>query len=114
MVIAVSQYDHYLNALLTKWHSGALSVDNVGVMSNHKACEAMTRFYELPFHHWPVSAEMDLTVSDLTTRPHARGVKVIGATAHYVTPDLDEGPIIVGGSLNRSSGHCPADGAHWT
>ncbi len=32
------------------------------------------------------------------TRPyhqaHARGVKLIGATAHYVTPDLDEGPII--------------------
>ncbi|ARP88791.1 formyltetrahydrofolate deformylase [Bordetella genomosp. 9] len=25
---------------------------------------------------------------------HQRGVKIIGATAHYVTPDLDEGPII--------------------
>jgi formyltetrahydrofolate deformylase len=25
---------------------------------------------------------------------HARGVKVIGVTAHYVTEDLDEGPII--------------------
>lgn len=25
---------------------------------------------------------------------HARGVKLIGATAHYVTTDLDEGPII--------------------
>src|ERR1700683_5390926 len=25
---------------------------------------------------------------------HARGVKLVGATAHYVTPDLDEGPII--------------------
>ncbi|XPP27711.1 MAG: formyltetrahydrofolate deformylase [Leucobacter sp.] len=25
---------------------------------------------------------------------HARGVKVIGATAHFVTTDLDEGPII--------------------
>jgi formyltetrahydrofolate deformylase len=25
---------------------------------------------------------------------HGRGVKVIGATAHYVTADLDEGPII--------------------
>ncbi len=25
---------------------------------------------------------------------HARGVKIIGATAHYVTCDLDEGPII--------------------
>ncbi len=27
-------------------------------------------------------------------RAHARGVKLIGATAHYVTADLDEGPII--------------------
>ena len=26
---------------------------------------------------------------------HARGVKMIGATAHYVTADLDEGPIIL-------------------
>ena len=25
---------------------------------------------------------------------HARGVKLIGATSHYVTPDLDQGPII--------------------
>jgi formyltetrahydrofolate deformylase len=25
---------------------------------------------------------------------HARGVKTIGATAHFVTPELDEGPII--------------------
>lgn len=25
---------------------------------------------------------------------HRRGVKIIGATAHYVTPDLDAGPII--------------------
>lgn len=25
---------------------------------------------------------------------HRRGVKLIGTTAHYVTPDLDEGPII--------------------
>mgnify|MGYP001818999236 FL=1 len=27
-------------------------------------------------------------------RAYARGVKIIGATAHYVTEDLDEGPII--------------------
>ena len=25
---------------------------------------------------------------------HERGVKIIGATSHYVTADLDEGPII--------------------
>jgi formyltetrahydrofolate deformylase len=28
------------------------------------------------------------------TQAHARGVKLIGATAHYITADLDEGPII--------------------
>ncbi|WP_407049962.1 formyltetrahydrofolate deformylase [Methyloraptor flagellatus] len=28
------------------------------------------------------------------SRAHERGVKLIGATAHYVTTDLDEGPII--------------------
>ena len=29
-----------------------------------------------------------------------RGVKVIGATAHYVTPDLDEGPLLSQKLLN--------------
>lgn len=28
------------------------------------------------------------------SQAHRRGVKLIGATAHYVTPDLDEGPIV--------------------
>ncbi len=28
------------------------------------------------------------------SQAHLRGVKIVGATAHYVTPDLDEGPII--------------------
>jgi formyltetrahydrofolate deformylase len=27
-------------------------------------------------------------------RAHERGVKIIGATAHYITQDLDQGPII--------------------
>ncbi|MBI4735446.1 MAG: hypothetical protein HY766_05205, partial [candidate division NC10 bacterium] len=27
-------------------------------------------------------------------RAYERGVKIIGATAHYVTPELDQGPII--------------------
>src|SRR6202042_953972 len=29
------------------------------------------------------------------TQAFDRGVKMIGATAHYVTEDLDEGPIVV-------------------
>jgi formyltetrahydrofolate deformylase len=32
--------------------------------------------------------------SDPYARAHERGVKIIGATAHYVTADLDAGPII--------------------
>ncbi len=31
------------------------------------------------------------------SQAHARGVKLIGATAHFVTADLDEGPIITQG-----------------
>ena len=38
---------------------------------------------------------------------HARGVKIIGATAHYVTSDLDEGPIIEQGVERVSHAHTP-------
>lgn len=42
------------------------------------------------------------------TQAHARGVKIIGATAHYVTSDLDEGPIIEQGVERVSHAHTPA------
>lgn len=145
VLLAVSKYDHCLNAILTKWRSGALAIDIAGVVSNHEDARSIVEFYELPFHYLPVtkqtkasqeaeikqlmqSADIDLLVlarymqilsqgfceenygriinihhSFLPgfkgARPyhqaHERGVKVIGATAHFVTPDLDEGPIIV-------------------
>ena len=38
---------------------------------------------------------------------HARGVKLIGATAHYVTADLDEGPIIEQDVQRVSHAHTP-------
>jgi formyltetrahydrofolate deformylase len=37
----------------------------------------------------------------------ARGVKIIGATAHYVTTDLDEGPIIEQDVQRVNHGHAP-------
>lgn len=40
---------------------------------------------------------------------HARGVKIIGATAHYVTSDLDEGPIIEQATARISHHHTPQD-----
>jgi formyltetrahydrofolate deformylase len=36
-----------------------------------------------------------------------RGVKLIGATAHYVTPELDEGPIIDQDVARVSHAHTP-------
>ena len=40
---------------------------------------------------------------------YRRGVKLIGATAHYVTEDLDEGPIIEQGVTRVSHRHGPMD-----
>ena len=40
---------------------------------------------------------------------HARGVKMIGATAHYVTADLDEGPIITQVTEAIDHSFTPAD-----
>ena len=40
---------------------------------------------------------------------HTRGVKLIGATAHYVTADLDEGPIIEQDVERISHNDSPAD-----
>jgi formyltetrahydrofolate deformylase len=40
---------------------------------------------------------------------HARGVKMIGATAHFVTADLDEGPIIVQDVEHISHADTPDD-----
>lgn len=43
------------------------------------------------------------------TQAHARGVKLIGATAHYVTADLDEGPIIEQNAERISHRDTPGD-----
>ena len=40
---------------------------------------------------------------------HARGVKLVGATAHYVTADLDEGPIIDQDVVRVDHSHRPAE-----
>jgi formyltetrahydrofolate deformylase len=59
------------------------------ILSN-RLCEALTG-RAINIHH-------SFLPSFKGARPyhqaHARGVKIIGATAHYVTADLDEGPII--------------------
>ncbi|MFJ8593934.1 formyltetrahydrofolate deformylase [Streptomyces sp. NPDC093598] len=40
---------------------------------------------------------------------HERGVKLVGATAHYVTADLDEGPIIAQEVIDVDHSHTPEE-----
>lgn len=144
VLIAVSQWGHCLNNLLNSWKHGSLPVEIVGVVSNHTDMQALTEWYDLPFHYLPVTREtkaeqeakmlqvmsssdadllvlaryMQILSDDLCQQlegrainihhsflpgfkgakpyhqAYDRGVKLIGATAHYVTAELDEGPII--------------------
>lgn len=144
VLLAVSRHGHCLNDILLRWENGVLPADIVGVISNHDAMRSLTKWYGLPFHHLPLTAEtkpqqeariaelMDEHRVDLLglarymqilspqlceqfpgriinihhsflpgfkgadpyRQAYERGVKIIGATAHYVTADLDEGPII--------------------
>jgi formyltetrahydrofolate deformylase len=145
VLLLASRFDHCLVDLLYRWRIGELSMDVVGVVSNHpRETYNSADLGELPFHHLPITKEtkpaqeaqikaiveatgaelvvlaryMQILSDDLAAwlagrcinihhsflpgfkgaRPyhqaHARGVKLIGATAHYVTADLDEGPII--------------------
>ena len=41
------------------------------------------------------------------TQAYERGVKIIGATAHFATPDLDEGPIIEQETVRVDHAHTP-------
>ncbi len=144
VLLMVSKFDHCLNDLLYRYKVGALAMDPVAIVSNHRDCYKLAASYDIPFHHLPVTAAtkaaqevklialieetgaelvvlaryMQVLSDALCTRltgrainihhsflpsfkgarpyaqAHARGVKLIGATAHYVTSELDEGPII--------------------
>ncbi len=144
VAIMVSQYDHCLADLLHRHKNGELVCDIPLIISNHRATEALAKFYGVDFHYIQVNkdnkaeaeaqqfalfAEYDIDLIVLArymqilspdfvarypkqiinihhsflpafigARPYhrafERGVKLIGATGHYVTEVLDEGPII--------------------
>jgi formyltetrahydrofolate deformylase len=144
VLIMVSKIGHCLNDLLFRARTNRLPITIVGIVSNHPDFSALASSYDIPFHHYPVTAatkqdqesrvlslcaelNVDLIVlarymqilsptlctamsgriinihhsflpSFIGAKPYhaayARGVKIIGATAHFVTQDLDEGPII--------------------
>ncbi len=94
VLLAVSKHGHCLNHLLHQWHAGELPVDVVGVVSNHEDLRRMVDWYGIPFHHLPMSEGKPAQEARILEAIAARDVKVVGATAHCVTGDLDEGPII--------------------
>ena len=159
VLIMVSKTSHCLNDLLHRWSANTLSVDIVGVISNHRDLEEMASWYKIPFHYLPINQsnkeEQEAALLEITKTlkidlvvlarymqilsPHFcrqmpgriinihhsflpsfkgakpyhqaydRGVKLIGATAHYVTDDLDEGPIIDQETIRVSHSLAPAD-----
>jgi formyltetrahydrofolate deformylase len=144
VLILVSKFDHCLNDLLYRYKVGALMMEPVAIVSNHRTTYKLAASYDIPFHHLPVTPQtkaqqeaklwdviqesgaelvvlaryMQILSDELAAKLEGwainihhsflpsfkgakpyhqafeRGVKLIGATAHYVTPDLDEGPII--------------------
>ena len=144
VAIFVSKYEHCLMDLLYRHTNGELHSQISLIISNHESASKLAGFYNVPFHHVPVTQlnkqqaekiQLDLLSehgvelvilarymqvlspafvtqfperiinvhhsflpSFSGARPyhaaHERGVKVIGATSHYVTEVLDEGPII--------------------
>jgi formyltetrahydrofolate deformylase len=144
IALFASKESHCLADLLHRWHESELPGEVVCVIANHEDLRSMVEWYQVPFHHVPVTPDTkpeafaqtealvaqyqaDVIVlarymqilppqmcADYTgrvinihhsflpsfvgARPYhqanERGVKLIGATCHYVTEVLDAGPII--------------------
>jgi formyltetrahydrofolate deformylase len=142
--VLVSREGHCLVDLLARSRRGELAVDIPAVISNHPDQAEVASWFDVPFHHLPVTPEtkpeqeraveqlledsgvtlvvlaryMQILSPEFCARwrgrvinihhsflpafsggrpyhqAHDRGVKLIGVTAHYVTAELDEGPII--------------------
>lgn len=147
VLILVSKFDHCLNDLLYKYRIGQLNMEIPAIVSNHPDLRSLADWYDIPYHHLPVSAEtkaeqeaqlwqlIQETSSELVVlarymqvlspelckklqgwainihhsllpgfkgakpyhQAYEKGVKTVGATAHYINDDLDEGPIIAQG-----------------
>lgn len=144
IALFASKESHCLADLLYRWHENDLPGEVVCVIANHNDLKSMVDWYNVPFHHVPVTPEskkqafaetevlieqynVDVVVlarymqilppqmcedyagqvinihhsflpSFVGAKPYHqasdRGVKLIGATCHYVTEMLDAGPII--------------------
>ena len=56
VLIMVSKQDHCLNDLLYRYKVGALHMEPVAIVSNHRDSDRLAASYDIPFHHLPVTA----------------------------------------------------------
>jgi formyltetrahydrofolate deformylase len=144
IALFASRLPHCLEDLLQRQQAGEFKAQIALVLSNHLDLQHIAARYNVPFLHFPITAEnkkqqeaaemrelesrgielvvlaryMQVLTEDFITaypnriinihhsflpafvgaKPYhqafLRGVKLIGATGHYVTMNLDEGPII--------------------
>lgn len=152
VAILASRQSHCVLDLLHRWQADELAMQPVAVVSNHSDLASTANWFNVDFHHLPITAghrsDQEAQLQDLLAglsvevvvlarymqvlspqfcdrwanrcinihhsflpafagaqpyhQAHTRGVKVIGATAHYVTADLDDGPIIAQGVTDVS------------
>jgi formyltetrahydrofolate deformylase len=56
-LLMVSRFGHCLNDLLFRQNIGALNIEIPAIVSNHRDYEGLARWYGIPFHHIPVTAD---------------------------------------------------------
>jgi formyltetrahydrofolate deformylase len=159
ILILCSRQLHCLIHLLEKIRQESISVEISSIISNHRDCEQIAAYHNIPFHYLPISKETKLEQEALIEKiidsskidyiilarymqilspqfclkykgliinihhsflpgfkganpykqAHERGVKIIGATSHFVTEDLDEGPIICQETIRVNHHHSVAE-----
>ena len=116
MAIFVSKMSHCLYDLLARWKAGEFNCDIPCIVSNHEDLRYVADQFGIPYYVWSINKDHS-NKEMIAEYPHhiinihhsflpafigakpyhqayERGVKIIGATSHYVTAELDAGPII--------------------
>jgi formyltetrahydrofolate deformylase len=120
--VLVTKTDHCLNELIWRTELNELPIEITSIIGNRENCRGLAERSELPFHYVEMDIVLARFMQILPEnfcrefsgeiinihhsflpafiganpyrQAHERGVKLIGATCHYVTADLDSGPII--------------------
>ena len=108
MAIFVSKMSHCLYDLLARWKAGEFNCDIPCIVSNHEDLRSfivLARYMQIisdemiaEYPHHIINIHHSFLPAFIGAKPYhqayERGVKIIGATSHYVTAELDAGPII--------------------